>query len=81
MCFVLRAGSFLNVSLENIFKIVLDDKAYSAETGLPCIIETEIHDDVSLLSDLIKLFISAVSAAHACSHDNKNRFHIIFSFH
>ena len=47
---------------------MLYDKAYSSESRLVCIEEAEVHYDVAFGRNGIKLFVSAVPAAHAGSH-------------
>ena len=69
MHFVLFTGSVLNMLSEDLFKIVFDNKAYSAESRLISIIKAEIHYDVALICYLIELFVAAISAAHTGSHD------------
>jgi len=58
------------VLFEDVFKIVLDDEAYPAESRLIGIIKTEIHYYVALIRDAVELLVSAVSAAHSRSHDD-----------
>ena len=68
--FILFGCAVFDVLFEDIFKIVLYDEAYPAESRLIGIIKTEIHYDVALIRDAVELLVSAISAAHARSHDD-----------
>ena len=70
MHFVLSAGAVLYVFPEDLFKVVLDDEAHSAESRLISIIETEVHNDVALVCNFVELFVAAIPAAHSGSHDH-----------
>ena len=63
------SGAAFDVSSEDFFEVVLYYEADSSESGLISIIQTEVHDDVALIRDLVELLVAAVSAAHAGSHD------------
>ena len=67
--FLFFACTVFDVSFEDFLKVMLDNEANSAESRFVCIVKAEVHDDVALLGDAVKLFVAAIPAAHAGSHD------------
>ena len=67
--FILFTGSVFDMLSEDLLKVMLDDKAHSAEARLISIIQAEIHNDIALFRYLVELLVAAVSAAHSGSHN------------
>ena len=69
---------FLNSVTDCLFKIILilffDNKDNFLKSRALCIINGKIHYDMPFLIYGIDLFEAAVSAAHTCCHNDKNRF-------
>ena len=66
-------------SLEGVLDLMLDDEDHGFKAGALGVIDGIVDDQLAVSAHGVDLFQTAVTAAHAGGHDNKNRFLIHFS--
>ena len=66
-------GGVADALAEGIQQFFLYDKHNAAEAGLPGVINRIIHNDLTVRADRIDLLETAVTGAHASSHNDEYR--------
>ena len=71
MTFVFRE----NDATEVFFEILADNEHELAEASVDSVVDTVIHDCLTVRTELIELLQTTVAAAHTCSEEEKCWFH------
>jgi hypothetical protein len=64
-----------NNATEVVLKILTDNEHKLAKASIDSVVDTVIHDCLTVRTELIELLQSAITAAHTCSEEEKCWFH------
>ena len=65
--------------LERLVQLGADDEHHALEAGAVRVVDRVIQNDLTVRTDGVDLLEAAVARAHACRHNDQNRFIHMFS--